>query len=267
SSPGGSVYVTDTTSVSSIFSSRLSYSKGAMVLHMLRWKMGDDIFFEALRNYLNDDKLKYSYAKTNDLIRHCEAVSGQDLSKFFDQWIYKEGYPSYSVEWNQKEDNTIDILINQTQSHASVDFFEMPIELGIKGIDDEKTFVRLDVNHNNFSKSISVDFKVSSIDFDPNKWLISKGNTVILNPELANDDYNLEQWTTIVREHSILLTTTNHSAKTLKIMLYDATGKRIISDQIKGTSNFSLKTGSIPKGVYYLIFDDGDRVVSKTILK
>ena len=54
-STGGSVYVNDTTSIGTIFSSRLSYSKGAMVLHMLRWKMGDELFCQAIKNYLKDE--------------------------------------------------------------------------------------------------------------------------------------------------------------------------------------------------------------------
>ena len=265
--PGGSVYVTDTTDMGTIFSSRLAYSKGAMVLHMLRWKMGDDDFFTAIKNYLKDDKLKYSYAKTPDLISHCESVSGLDLTKFFDQWIYKEGYPSYAVEWKQNDDNSISLLFNQTQSHASVEFFEMPVELKINGVNGEETFLKLDVNQNGFIENISVDFEVSSIEFDPNKWLISKGNSVILNPNLANSEFDNEQWTAIIKEEVIQITTTNNSVKSLVVKLYGTSGKIIVSDQVKGSGNFVLQTGSLNKGVYYLVIDSGSRVISKTILK
>ena len=75
SSPSGSTFVTDTTSVSRIFNSRLSYRKGAMILHMLRYKIGDDNFFQGVKNYLADPTLAYSYAKTEDLQRHLEATS------------------------------------------------------------------------------------------------------------------------------------------------------------------------------------------------
>ncbi len=67
SAPDGSVYVADTTSISRIFDSRLSYHKGAYVLHMLRWLMGDQAFFSALRNYLNDPELKYRFATFEDV--------------------------------------------------------------------------------------------------------------------------------------------------------------------------------------------------------
>ncbi|MCK5638636.1 MAG: M1 family metallopeptidase, partial [Flavobacteriaceae bacterium] len=62
SQTGGSTFVSDTTSVNRIFDGRLSYRKGAMILHMLRYKLGDDQFFQALKNYLADPDLAFSYA-------------------------------------------------------------------------------------------------------------------------------------------------------------------------------------------------------------
>ena len=59
SQPDGSIYVpaADTTSVSRVFSSRLSYNKGSMALHMLRRKLGDATFFQGLQEYLADSIL------------------------------------------------------------------------------------------------------------------------------------------------------------------------------------------------------------------
>ena len=62
SQTGGSVLVTDTTSVSRIFSGRLSYNKGAYLHHMLRWILGDEIFFQGMRSFLNT--YSYDYART-----------------------------------------------------------------------------------------------------------------------------------------------------------------------------------------------------------
>jgi aminopeptidase N len=84
SQPGGSVYLTDTDTlnVGRIFSSRLSYNKGAMVVHMLRYVMGDANFYQGVKNYLADPELAYSYAHTDDLQAHLEAASGMDLDEF-----------------------------------------------------------------------------------------------------------------------------------------------------------------------------------------
>src|SRR5690606_18870975 len=130
----GSVYVPaqDTTSVNRIFNSRLSYNKGSMVLHMLRKKLGDAVFFQGLKDYLADPELAYGYAKTEDLIRIMEDASGVDLNEFFDDWIYEEGYPQYTIRWNQTNGaSNMIVTISQTQSHPSVSFFEVPVPLRI----------------------------------------------------------------------------------------------------------------------------------------
>ncbi len=176
SSPGGSVLCDDTTSVNRIFNGRLSYNKGAYLLHMLRWKLGDTLFFQSLRNYLNDPVLAYSYAKTPDLKNHLESTGGQNLTGFFNQWYYKQGYPTYQVNWHRNGTNVI-VQINQTQSHASVSFFEMPvpIKFSTSGFDTTLVF-----NHT-FSGQVftrTINFPASSAAFDPDLWLLSGNNTV-----------------------------------------------------------------------------------------
>lgn len=79
----GSIDRKDTTDANRIYDYRLTYQKGAMVLHMLRWVVGDSAFFQGVRNYLNDPLLKYKYATTNDLRQHLEISSGKDLKFFF----------------------------------------------------------------------------------------------------------------------------------------------------------------------------------------
>ena len=99
--PSGSVYISNNdTTVARVFSSRLSYSKGAMVLHMLRKKLGDEPFFQSLRDYLSDEDLSYSYAKTDDLKSTIEESTEEDVTEFFGDWIYGEGYPSYQISWS-----------------------------------------------------------------------------------------------------------------------------------------------------------------------
>ncbi|MBL0027328.1 MAG: M1 family metallopeptidase [Saprospiraceae bacterium] len=121
STPTGSVRVSDPTSENRIFSSALSYNKGSYLLHMLRWKLGDDNFFKACRNYLNDRA--YNYARTTHLKSHLESVSGQDLTEFFKDWFEGEGYPSYQVSWDQSGGKT-KIRLRQTTSHPSVGFLK-----------------------------------------------------------------------------------------------------------------------------------------------
>ena len=69
----------------------LVYNKGAMVLHMLRRLLGDDKFFEGLRQFYTT--WKFRKAGTDDFRRVMEKVSGQDLASFFDGWIYGSAVP------------------------------------------------------------------------------------------------------------------------------------------------------------------------------
>jgi aminopeptidase N len=174
--PHGSVLCDDTTRVWRIFSGSLSYSKGAYVLHMLRWKLGDVLFFKALQNYLNDPQLAYKYARTPDLVKHLEQTSGQNLTTFFRQWYYKRGLPSYQIEWKQ-QGPAVQLTIGQTQSDTSVSFFEMPVPIRFTGGGRDTTVV---FNHTYSGQvfSLNLNFRVDFLSFDPDLHLLSVNNVV-----------------------------------------------------------------------------------------
>ncbi|HSD14479.1 MAG TPA: M1 family metallopeptidase, partial [Flavobacterium sp.] len=131
SQPGGNLYLKDEQldNVGRIFDYRLTYNKGSMVTNMIRFKMGDIDFFQAMRNYLNDPELAYGYAISPQLQSHLEAVSGMDFTEFFNDWIYKEGYPTYHITAQNWGAGLAKITISQSTSHASVPFFEMPVPI------------------------------------------------------------------------------------------------------------------------------------------
>ncbi|MCB0600274.1 MAG: T9SS type A sorting domain-containing protein [Saprospiraceae bacterium] len=176
STPGGSVFVSDTSSVNRIFDSRLTYNKGALLLHMLRWKLGDEAFFAGIRSYLNDPQLAYGFARTENLKQHLQASSGQDLSNFFQEWYYGEGFPSYHISWEQTDDQ-LQLTVAQSTSSTTVDFFDMPLPIHIFG-DGHDTLIILQHDHSGQEFTIPVSFAVTGLEFDPDHWLISANNTV-----------------------------------------------------------------------------------------
>lgn len=193
SQPGGSVYLTDTdtTSISRIFSSRLTYNKGAMVVHMLRFKMGDTDFYQGLKNYLADPELAFGYAVTPQLENHLEAASGMDLTEFFQDWVYREGYPSYSITTQHFGEGQVKITINQTQSHASVNYFEMPVPIRLFGDGGAVQDVVLDNTFNGQEYVIAVPFTVTGFQFDPKNDLISANNEIFLGTNRINNLANV----------------------------------------------------------------------------
>jgi aminopeptidase N len=180
SSRHGSVFVKDEKldNVGRIFSSRLTYNKGAMVIHMLRQKLGDEVFFKAVRNYLNDENLAYGYATTDDLQTHLEKASCEDLNEFFGDWIYGEGYPTYDVAWYQGNGNELNLTVNQTQSSKKVDFFEMDVPFLVLGVNGEEEYITIDHSMDGEEFAIAVDFEITDVIIDPKFDLISRNNTV-----------------------------------------------------------------------------------------
>lgn len=183
SSPDGSVFVSDTMNISRLFDARLTYSKAAMLLHMLRWKIGDDHFFNALRNYQNNPLLSYRYARNVDLKNELELESGQNLDEFFNDWYWGQGYPSYQLSYDQDNTNLISFTLSHAQSHPSVSFFEMPVPILFKNATQDTLIVYShDFSGQSFASQLS--FKVDSVIIDPENWLVCNQNVITQTKEL-----------------------------------------------------------------------------------
>lgn len=179
--PDGSVYCYDTTQVSNVFDWRLSYQKGAMVLHMLRWIMGDDAFFQGMKNIMADPLLAYGYAGTADIQRNFETTSGMNLDEYFTDWIYRQGHPVYTISNLIQSDSTVQVTIQQIPSHNSVSYFELPVPLWFKSTTHDTILVF----NNTFSGqtfTAEPGFIPDSIFFDPELKLLAVLDTMYVTP-------------------------------------------------------------------------------------
>ncbi|MCD6543236.1 MAG: T9SS type A sorting domain-containing protein, partial [Flavobacteriaceae bacterium] len=259
----GSTFVKDTTSVNAIFNGRLSYSKGAMILHMLRYKLGDTDFFQAIKNYLADPNIAFGYAKTIDLQNHFEAVSGFNLTEFFKDWFYDEGYPTYKVTWYQDPTSKeVQFTVNQTQSHSSVSFFEMPLPVRVKGLGGNSEIVRLELTENGQTFNTSIDFTINSIEIDPESQLISRNNSAVLGIDLVQLETNIHIYPNPVKD--ILNIQNNSQIHIKRITIYDILGKTVLLKE-NPTSKISLERLNF--GMLLVKIDTDRGVIHKTILK
>lgn len=262
SQPNGALYLTDTeaTNVSRIFSGRLSYNKGAMVLNMLRLKMGDVMFFQALKNYLADSNLAFKYAVTSDLKSHLEAVYGSSLTEFFDDWVYKQGYPTYTVTAQNWGAGQAKITIGQTQSHFTVSFFEMPVPIRLTGAGGLTFDTVLNNTTNNQEFIISVPFAVTGVQFDPEKDIISKNNTATL----ANENFELENGIAIypnpVQNELHIQLPSNITINS--VSLFNGIGQKVLEN-----SNSDFSVSALSSGVYYVEIETSEGTFHKKIIK
>jgi aminopeptidase N len=266
--PGGSVWVEDTTNVGRIFSGRLSYNKGSYLLYMLRWKLGDSVFFNALRQYQQDTKLAYGFANTDDLKRNLEQVSGQNLTEFFKDWFKGQGYPSYNVEWSQIGSSHVKIKMNQTTSHTSVDFFELPVALKFKNATQEKTIV-VDNKTNGETFIRNVGFIADTVLIDPEYWLVTKNNVSAKVPDASTGQNIIQVFPNPIQDHFYIYM---HKmvATTANINLYNAAGQLVYTKNVNlvnGSEYIEVPSGNLSKGVYFLRIHAGDFKFVKKLLR
>ena len=257
---GGSVFVTDTTSVNSIFSSRLSYNKGAYLLHMLRWKMGDSAFFQGCRNYLNDTSLAYGYAKTAQLKQHLEASSGLNLTEFLDDWYYGQGYPNYQVSYNQNGATT-DINIQQTTSHSSVSFFEMPVPIYFEGPNGEDTTVVLDHTFSGQTFNVSIPFTITNAVFDPEQWILTRNNTITSLAEQRNSSNTVYFYPNPAR-NIVTIEFNNQQTRVISYEVLNALGQSIKSSLNKN----QIDVSSLESGIYFVAITTDQGTIKKKLI-
>jgi aminopeptidase N len=261
--PNSALYLTDaeSTDVNRIFNSRLSYRKGAMVLNMLRFKLGDANFFQALRNYLNDPELAYGYAVTPDLQGHLEATSGMNLTEFFNDWVYKIGYPIYNITANNLGDGQAKITINQSQSNPSVTFFEMPVPIRLTGAGGQQLDLVLENTTNAQQFIVNVPFTVTGVVFDPNKDIISKNNSATLGAT----SFELESKVVIYPNpaKSIVTVEMPRSIFLEKCIVFNALGQKVDEFQTN-----ILSVEQLAAGLYTLeVITSEGRILKKFIKK
>lgn len=244
SQAGGYVYLTDadTLNVSRTFSSRLTYNKGAMVLNMLRFKMGDTAFYQAIKNYLADSELAYGYAKTPQLQAHLEAASGMDLTEFFNDWVYKEGYPTYTITVDNLNDGNVKILIKQTQSHPSVTYFEMPVPIQLNSANGQVHSVLLENTINEQEFIVPVPFTVANAAFDVDKNIISAGSTI----KILSEDFKPHLYPN--PSNSILQAALSETTIVNETIFYNTLGKRVMET----TNDTSWNISRLATGVYFV---------------
>lgn len=182
---GGSVWHTDTLDVARIYNSRLTYKKGASILHSLRHVVNDDnLFFQTLQDFQID--FHDSVAVGLDVKESFEASTGLDLTNFFEEWYFGEGYPTYSARWNSLGDNLILEITHTTSMPAITPTFTNPLELSFSRNGLSDTTIRFDVTSNLSQFYVSNVGEITDVLlFDPNNWIINKFSTIEQDPSFV----------------------------------------------------------------------------------
>jgi aminopeptidase N len=187
---GGTIYLEDDKDPFGIFTA-IIYYKGAWLLHMLRGIMGDEMFFNALKNYALDDRWAYGNATTQDLISVCEEEYGHSLQYFFDQWLYEPYYPDYHYRFEQKQDLSIHLALHQKQkdTYPSAPYFRMPMTVRLIFENDMDSLVQIPTAAvERKSYTIATDRIIKNLEIDPDDWILCEKQ---LDPTVQSKELKL----------------------------------------------------------------------------
>lgn len=260
-----------------LFNYAITYMKGSCVLHMLRYTLGDDVFFPALKAYATDlDNFKYRSATIEGFKNKMETESGQQLDWFFDQWIYKPDHPEYDNNFgiypHQNGQYTVQFCAKQ-KPKLFLPYFQMPIELKIDFKDGTDTLVRVFNSFNEQYFNFDFNKEPSWVTFDPNEDILLKEGTTIVNtkdlPE-SGSTFQLQISPNPVTSNPALNYKLDKPS-IIKLDLYDGKGNKIktIFEKYQSSGMFSEKIdcSKVTAGTYFLVMNNGKRQETLKMIK
>jgi aminopeptidase N len=145
-----------------------NYQKGAWVLHMLRSRLGDEMFFRGLRIYYRAHA--NGTASTEDLRAALERASRIDLRSFFARWIYDSGHPQYELSWQWVRNRELQLTLKQVQpGHVFLD----PVPVVIRTSSDSRDLI-LKPTAKTTSQTLELSDKPVAVEIDPKNILLKE---------------------------------------------------------------------------------------------
>ena len=175
----------------------LSTDKGAMILHMLRWVLGEDKYNKTMRQFAGDYAGKS--ASTDDFRTIAEKNYGDQLTWFFSQWLDSTGAPEFKVKYTtyrlggvpaqniakddkSKEEKTPGFRVTGEISQ-DLDLFRMPVDLRID-TDGRTENKRIEVVGTNSPFTIETFGRPRRISVDPDHHVLTNSSDVKLRSSI-----------------------------------------------------------------------------------
>lgn len=254
--PGGSVWVSDTTNTEAIFDSRLVYMKGAMIIHTMRFLMdNDDVFFQTLKDF--QTIYGGGTASASDFKSVAESVSGIDFTDFFTQWYYGEGFPTYSIVYEQPDavGNVSLTLIQEVSVPESIPYFTNELEIAVFGVDGFADTIRLTEIDGALS-SHNFDFPelIEEIKIDPGNWIINEVGSIEVLGVMSNEYDQMPIFPNPAEDRITVRSNVHH----IGYRIYNSKGQIMLSGMLDSGKN-EIAISSLNSGSYFLVTENEKR--------
>jgi hypothetical protein len=274
--PDGSVYIPESLmdDENRIFDYRLTYKKGAAIIHMIRYELeNDSLFFQTLKNF--QDLYKNDVAGAIDFKNVLEYTTGQDFSEFFNQWYYGEGYPIYNIHWQQIND-TLYINSVQSTSTATTPFFKIPIDIKLNYFGGDTTIKVIQI-FNNQTFQIYTPYSISGIELDPYNWIVNKSTvyaTDVDDNSINEIGYLLSQNYPNPFNPSTIISWQSPVSSWQTLKVYDILGNVVATlvNEYRDAGSYEIEFKSsvgslqLASGIYYYQLRAGDYIQTKKMI-
>ncbi|MFH1161365.1 MAG: M1 family aminopeptidase [bacterium] len=257
-----------------LFNYAITYTKGSTILHMLRYVLGDSLFFATLQAYSTDPDLKYHSAVIPDFMAVTNQVTGANYDWFFNQWIYEPNHPSYANTYMYTNLGGGDwqVDFNARQVQADPPFFKMPLEIKIRFVDNSDTIMREMNSYNNQLYKWIFPKQPVAVTFDPfNQIVIKEGYTIVGTDDtfhgetlvLGQNSPNPASRTTSIKYRI-------NAPSFVTITIRDIVGCEVMTlvntDMPVGSYTISLDCSRLKPGIYFYTLTAGANRITKKMV-
>ncbi len=258
-----------------LFNTAITYSKGACVLAMARYVMGSDNFFNALKAYTSDPRYRYKNCTVPEFIAKMSDAYGQDISWFFEEWLYFPNHPvyanTYSIRSFAPGTSSVDFTFKQTQTGTT--FFKMPVQLKFRFATGGDTTITVMNDANNQKFTFDFPKQVTTVIFDPdNNILLKQGNTVVSvldEDNLPNELTLFPNWPNPFNPETVIGFTIPAAGK-VELAIFNTNGEKITTllDGLKeaGSHQVNFNASNLPSGVYFAVLTTGGKILRQKMM-
>jgi aminopeptidase N len=237
--------------VSELFNYGYTYCKASWVMHMLRY-LEENHFFAAMQAYR--DSFQYGCASTEDMKQIFSSVYGTDLTWFFEEWVYGQGYPSYRIYWQSEpagNDYETVICIHQIQSNAP-SVFHMPVQILLHTTGPD-TLIQVPITTAPQTIVVTLPDSVTSIVFDPYTWLLKTCQIFVGIDEIVQK-IPVNDISFVMNPARVPLVNVILNQRTeVEIKIYDVGGRlvREINGGYRNAGVHQVSIGQLVAGIYF----------------
>ncbi|MFC2128771.1 M1 family aminopeptidase [Bacteroidota bacterium] len=150
-----------------------TYPKGANVLHLLRYIIGDDAFFRTLSAFLHQHEFKP--VDTHDFMKTVKEVSGKNMDWFFEQYIFSPGHAIFEInkKWDEQRKTLVINILQKQDSLPAVPIYTVPVNLGFS-FEDKKIVKEVWLKNKMETFEFEFDSEPLMVRFDEGNYLLKE---------------------------------------------------------------------------------------------